>query len=267
MPISMRHSQLFPDDTNDLPRPGTTEQAELIADEDQIADEGYLDTIRSFDPQAEQLYDELARHAASVLDAVGKKSGLRVLDVACGTALEVQALLKYDLTFSDITLTDYSTKALDVAHKLLKQSPHAHKIQHVDLIPLDLLAGSIVDKVRGGYDLAFACNSFMHFTKEDNARIFRDVHEVLAEKGVFVFESHFRILERDWKGAIIRATQRRMAEKGQTAEFIEQVGSHYARFHHFHPAFEVYNWFERAGFGYFDCVYRNRMIGIFVGVK
>jgi hypothetical protein len=89
----------------------------------------------------------------------------------------------------------------------------------------------------------------------------------LADGGVFVFQSHFRILERDWKKAIIQAMQGRMKEQRAEPGLIDQAGRHLARFHHFHPGYEVYNWLEKAGFGYFECVFRNRMIGIFVGVK
>jgi SAM-dependent methyltransferase len=263
----MRLARLFPDDTNVLPKPGTPEQAELIAEEESIADESYFEYIRSMDPQVEVLYDEMARQAAAVLDVVGRRHDLRVLVLASGTALEIHALLKQDVSLSEVTLTDYSAKALDVARAQLQRSPAIDKIKTLNTLSFDLLTETITDKVEGAYDLVFACNAFMHFTKEDNERIFHDVHTVLGEQGVFVFESHFRILERDWKQAIIRGTQRRMAQTGQTSEFIEQVGSHYARFHQFHPGYEVYNWFERAGFGYFDCVYRNRMIGVYIGVK
>jgi len=264
--LNIRHKQLFPDDTNVLPKPGTPEQAELIAEEEGIADESYLDTIRTFDPQAEVLYDEVARNAYAALEAVGRTSDLRVLDLAAGTALEVHSLLKHDVSIRELVLTDYSQKVLDVAKRMLEKVPQARAIK-TEYLPFDLLAESITNKVKPGYDLVMSCNSFMHFGKEDHLRIFKDVHEVMVDQGVFVFESHFRIMARDWKQTIIQATQERMLSRGQEPAFVETVGSHYARFHHFHPVHEVYNWFEQAGFGYYDCVYRNRMLGIFVAIK
>lgn len=267
MALNIRHKHLFPDDTNVLPKPGTPEQAELIADEEGIADESYLDTIRTFDPQAEVLYDEVARNAYAALNAVGRTQNLRVLDLAAGTALEVHALLKHDVGIRELVLTDYSQKVLDAAKRMLAKVPASSGIGKTEYLPFDLLADSIKDKVEPGYDLVMSCNSFMHFGKEDHQRIFKDVHDVMADQGVFVFESHFRIMERDWKNTIIKATQQRMLSRGQDPAFVETVGSHYARFHQFHPVHEVYNWFEQAGFGYFDCVYRNRMLGIFVAIK
>jgi SAM-dependent methyltransferase len=250
-----------------LPKPGTPEQAELIADEEGIADESYLETIRTFDPQADQLYDEVARHAVAGLDAVGRRSDLRVLDLAAGTALEVHALLNHDVGIRELVLTDFSRKVLETAHRMLSRVPAASAIGETVLLPFDLLAESVTAKVTPGFDLVMSCNSFMHFGKQDHQRIFRDVHDVMEDQGVFVFESHFRIMERDWKNVIITATQQRMLSRGQDRAFVETVGSHYARFHQFHAMHDIYNWLEQAGFGYFDCVYRNRMLGIFVAIK
>lgn len=267
MPIKITRTELFPDDTNELPRPGTEAQGELIADEEQIADESYLDTIKSFDALADEVYREVSRNALNVLQAVGRTRDLRVLDLGSGTALETHALLQGDVTVSELTLVDYSAKTLDLATTLLRRTPDFHKVGHVTAVPLDLLAHGIKDHLAGRYDLVLTCNSFMHFPREDHRRIFADVRSVLSDDGVFIFQSHFRILEREWKKAIIGGMQTRMASQGAPPALIEQAGRHLDRFHHFHNLHEVYGWLEGAGFGYFDCAYRNRMLGIFVAVK
>jgi hypothetical protein len=115
MPITMRRVELFPDDVNELPRPGTAAQEELIADEEQIAGEDYLDTIRSFDALADQIYGEVARNALAVLNVTGRTQQLRVLDLGSGIALEAHALIKHDISIAELTLSDYSSKTRSAA--------------------------------------------------------------------------------------------------------------------------------------------------------
>ncbi|MFO0746944.1 MAG: hypothetical protein U1F43_14925 [Myxococcota bacterium] len=92
MPISMSNPELFPNDTAALPTPGSPEQAELIADEEQLAAEAYLDAIKSFDALAAEIYPEVARHCKNALDQVGRTRDLRILDLGCGIALEIHAI-------------------------------------------------------------------------------------------------------------------------------------------------------------------------------
>lgn len=267
MPVVMSSPEFVPCDLAHLPRPGSAEQRELIADEEQIAGDAYLDTIKSIDAAAEAVFPEVARHVDAALTLAGRREGLRVLDLGCGIALEMHAILKHSLAIKHLTLSDYSAKTLEIAARLMRDCPDRAKVEEVELVPLDLLAEPLVARLTGGYDLVVTCNAFMHFPEQDHVRLFSEIAAQLSDGGVFVFQSHFKTLEPDWKQSIISTMQRRMAAEGAPAPLIAQAGRHIDRFHQFHDYYRVYNWLEQAGFRYFDAVFRQRFLGIFVAFK
>jgi SAM-dependent methyltransferase len=267
MTITMSDPQLFPDDTARLPTPGSPEQAELIADEEQIAADAYLETIKSIDELADRIYPEVARHCKSALDVVGRTRDLRVLDLGCGIALEIHALLKTDITVAELTLSDYSAATLQRAAALLADRPEATRVQTVELRPLDLLDPDALRGLAPGYDLVVTCNAFMHFPREDHRRLFAEIHRLLRDGGVFLFQSHFKTHEPGWKRAIIEGMRRRMVEQGAAPATIEQADRHITRFHQFHDLYRAYDWLEAAGFGFFDCVFRQRFLAMLLAVK
>jgi len=267
MPLQMSAPDLVPNDVARLPLPGSPEQAELIADEEQIAGEAYLDTIKSIDAAAEMVFQEVARHVDAALSVSGQRRGLRVLDLGCGIALEMHAILQRDVSFSQLTLCDFSSKTLSVAAKMLEESPVRSKVETVEYEAIDLIGESLLDRLRGPYDLVVTCNAFMHFPEPAHQRLFGEISQLLRENGVFLFQSHFKTIEPDWKRSIIRSMQGRMTEQGAPTSLIDQAGQHIERFHQFHDYYRVYNWLERAGFRYFDAVFRQRFLGAFVAFR
>lgn len=267
MPLQMTVPDFTPLDGATLPLPGSPEQAELIADEEQIASEGYLDTIKSIDAAAEMVFQEVARHVDAALSVTGRRRELRVLDLGCGIALEMHAILQNDLTIAQLTLSDFSSKTLEIAARMLEESPGRSKVDGVEYVPIDLLRESLLDRLAGPYDLVVTCNAFMHFPEEAHVRLFREIGQLLREDGVFLFQSHFKTIEPDWKRSIIRSMQGRMVEQGAPASLVDQAGRHIERFHQFHDYYRVYNWLERAGFRYFDAVFRQRFLGAFVAFR
>jgi SAM-dependent methyltransferase len=267
MPLSMRAPEHVPCDTARLPEPGSPQQAELIADEEQIAADSYLETIRAIDSSAEMVFPEVARHVDAALSIAGRRRGLRVLDLGCGIALEMHAILKCDVTVDVLTLSDYSAKTLEIADRLLGDQPTRSKVKTVELVPLDLLAAPLSSVFSGGYDLIVTCNSFMHFPERDHVRLFSEIAGQLRDGGVFLFQSHFKTLEPTWKESIIHNMQTRMKAQGAKPELIAQAGTHINRFHQFHDYYRVYNWLEMAGFRFFDGVFRQRFLGAFVAFK
>jgi SAM-dependent methyltransferase len=267
MPLSMPAPEHVPCDTARLPEPGSPQQAELIADEEQIAADAYLETIRSIDANAEMVFPEVARHVDAALSVSGRRRELRILDLGCGIALEMHAILKHDVTVDVLTLSDYSAKTLEIADRLLRDHPARGKVKQVELVPLDLLAAPLSSVFSGGYDLIVTCNSFMHFPERDHIRLFSEIAGQLRDGGVFVFQSHFKTLEPAWKESIIHTMQTRMKSQGSPDALIAQAGNHISRFHQFHDYYRVYNWLEKAGFRFFDGVFRQRFLGAFVAFK
>ena len=70
MPVHVTRTDLFPDDTNPLPTPGSTEQAALLEDELEIATEAYFERLQQFSDVTDNIYPALV--AAQLFAANGR---------------------------------------------------------------------------------------------------------------------------------------------------------------------------------------------------
>jgi SAM-dependent methyltransferase len=266
VPLRVSRPQTFPDDTNPLPTAGSREQAALLDDELEIGHEGYFERLQQFSDVTDNIYPELIRACRNVLAQVRPNEPLRVLDLCSGVGIVSLELLRSGLPIASISLADLSRELLGRAQALIAKR-HPEILGRVDTVELDLLIHDLDSRLNGSYDLVVTCNAFQHFPRERQAQLFQQIQRLLKPLGVFVFESHFKLLRPGWKDYLITEYQTRLRDKGAPPAFVEQTAYHLHHFHNYINLFDAYNWLENAEFAFYECVFRKDEIGILVGVK
>lgn len=268
MPITLSRHDLFPDDDNALPAAGSAEQKRLLDDEHEVGTEAYLQFLESLSDVTDDIYPELIGNCVNVLAEVQpQKKPLRVMDLCSGIGLVSLKLLERDVEIEELTLVDLSPLLLERALPILRKSPHFHKVKRVRTVQLDLLRDDLDRFADGSFDVVLTCNAFQHFPRQRQRELFARIARLLDGNGVFMFGSHFKPLRPDWKEFVIADMQQMMRKQGAPAAAIENARAHVTKYHNYLNVADVYNWMEAAGFGYFDCVFRRFIIGIFAAVK
>lgn len=266
MPLHVARPQLFPDDTNPLPAPGSPEQAALLDDELEVGTERYLDFLSQLSDVTDNIYPELVAACRNAVAQAMPGRALRVLDLCAGVGVVTLHLVQADLPIERVTLADLSPTLLDRAQAILGRRLGA-ALPPIDTAQLDVLADALADRAGGPFDLVVTCNAFQHFPRAQQAALFRQIAGVLAPSGVFVFASHFKLLRPQWKQFLVDGYQRRLRQHGAPEPVVANAGVHVHRFHNYVNLREGYEWLEAAGFGFYECVFRKDEVAILVAVK
>ena len=115
-----------------------------------------------------------------------REAGAEVLDLGCGTGLELGFYFKLNPTVR-ITGIDLSAGMLDALRS---------KFPHKDFT---LIQGSYFDVPleRGKYSAALSVESLHHFTGEQKTGLYRRLHEALTPDGYFILTDYFAPTEAD----------------------------------------------------------------------
>ena len=135
--------------------------------------DGYDEHMRTTIEGASDFY----AYTASLLPM---DSGIRVLDLGCGTGLELEEYFRLNPE-ADVTGIDLSEAML----KALKEKLPDRKIH--------LIRGSYFDVSFGekAYDAAVSVESLHHFTAEQKEALYRKLHTALKDGGRFVLTDYF----------------------------------------------------------------------------
>lgn len=125
-----------------------------------------------------------------------RQDGARVLDLGCGTGLELQFYYGENPA-ARVTGIDLSEGMLE-----------ALKAKFPDK-DLELIRGSYFDLPLGGeiYDAAVSVESLHHFTKEEKLGLYKKLHQALKDGGFFVLTDYFAELpeqESFFQGELLR---------------------------------------------------------------
>ncbi len=135
--------------------------------------DGYDEHMRTMIEGASDFY----AYTASLLPM---KNGARVLDLGCGTGLELEEYFRLnpDADVTGIDLTEAMLKAL-------KEKLPDRKIS--------LILGSYFDVPFGEkeYDAVVSVESLHHFPAEQKAALYRKLHTALQDNGFFVLTDYF----------------------------------------------------------------------------
>lgn len=115
-----------------------------------------------------------------------KKNAVKILDLGCGTGLELEHYFKYNPS-AKITGIDLTETMLNA----LKQ-----KFPDKDL---SLILGSYFDVPFGEevFDAAVSVESLHHFTKKEKIPLYTKLYKALKKNGYFILTDYFALSEKD----------------------------------------------------------------------
>lgn len=125
---------------------------------------------------------ELRRAAEALIDRLGRRSGLRLLDLACGSGASTQALLNASPPGTEIL-------GLDASRGMLAQARAKHWPRRVTFD--QARAGEIdLDRIDGGRDGILTCYLFRNVPGEDRDRAVAEVFALLRPGGWLVVQEY-----------------------------------------------------------------------------
>lgn len=130
--------------------------------------EGYEDHMRTEIAGAETFYAQTAL-------ALQPFPGAKLLDLGCGTGLELDELFQLEPTLQ-VTGIDLSEGMLNK----LRQKPYADRLNLIQASYFDIPFG------RKEYDLAVSVESLHHFTRARIEPLFRKLRAALRDGGIYV---------------------------------------------------------------------------------
>lgn len=141
--------------------------------------EGYEEHMLTNIQGAEEFYPFTA-------ESLPDTHGARILDLGCGTGLELRWLFQRDPSVK-ITGIDLSQGMLSA---LRERYPAAD---------LELIRGSYFDIPLGErqFDAAVSVESLHHFTKDEKVLLYKKLHRALKPGGVFILTDYFSLSEEE----------------------------------------------------------------------
>ena len=117
------------------------------------------------------------------------KSGARILDLGCGTGLELEAYFKINPGAS-VTGIDLALGMLDSLKRKLPDRD------------ITLILGSYFDVDFGKrcYDAAVSVESLHHFTMDEKIPLYRRIRDSLVDDGYFVLTDYFALSDEEERG-------------------------------------------------------------------
>lgn len=142
---------------------------------------GYDEHMLTYIESAEDFYPYTA-------DCLPKESGVKILDLGCGTGLELEHYFKFNPT-AKVTGIDLTESMLGA---LKKKFPNKN---------LTLILGSYFDMPFGEkiFDAAVSVESLHHFTKEEKIPLYTKLNKALKDEGYFILTDYFALTDEDEK--------------------------------------------------------------------
>ncbi len=195
----------------------------------------------------------------AVLERIPADRGesFRVLDLGAGTGL-LGAMVGRAFPNAEITLVDVSGKMLDVARSRLSDEPDGRFTFHLMNYAKELLPGE--------YEVVVSALSLHHVEDGAKRKVFREVHRVLADGGVFINADQVPGEATGSEAGHHESHEPRHArEKGAGGE---DVSSALHRMETHESSLEdQLAWMRNAGFTAVECRYENERFVVYSGRK
>ena len=225
-----------------------------------------MSTIEILFDKAAQDYDRARRQLVPCFDELygtvlgllpfERRAGVRILDLGAGTGL-LSALVAEALPNARITLVDFSEAMLKKARLRFASEPARFDFEVMDYAKEPLV---------GEYDAVISALSIHHLDDGEKRRLFRKVHEILPEGGVFVNVDQVLGTTPEIEGRYHEWWLHEAREAG-VSEY--DLAASLERIEHDKNATlkSQLAWLEEAGFEEVDCPYKNHRFAVYGGRK
>ncbi len=222
-------------------------------------DQAFNETIDYYDSwirKAVPGYDEMFAIAKELLP-FPTDAEIQVLDLGAGTGLFSRLVLeKYP--GARFVLCDVAAKMLDVARQRFRAYPGQFRYMVEDYRTF---------REAGPFDLVISSLSIHHLADDEKRELCRRVFGVLREGGVFINIDQIKgptpaLQELYWKAWLDKA-RRAGAPEDEIRGGVERR----LAFDREATLADQLRWLEEAGFADADCIYKNYLMGLFLGVK
>lgn len=132
--------------------------------------DGYEEHMMTYVDGAKEYYIETAK-------IIPKVEGLKLLDLGCGTGLELDEIFKVNPTIM-VTGIDIAKKMTD---KLLDK--YKNRSNQINIINESYLEYNIGEDI---YDVALSVQTLHHFTHKEKTKIFSKIFRSLKHNGIYV---------------------------------------------------------------------------------
>lgn len=141
--------------------------------------DGYDEHMLTCIESAEEFYPYTA-------DCLPKDAGVKILDLGCGTGLELEHYFQLNLS-AEVTGIDLTEAMLNA---LKQKFPDKN---------LTLILGSYFDVPFGenAFDAAVSVESLHHFTKAEKIPLYTKLYKALKDGGYFILTDYFALSEED----------------------------------------------------------------------
>jgi len=259
--------RFFPRDTTHGPIPGTSEYDEFIDDQKTIINADYLRSVSKLSPVAHEIFNEVGQGAFGIISAVMPDKPLRVLDICCGAGLAIEALVNLGVPIESLTLTEQDPSLIETAVSYLGGKGYLAKIGSLKTAIFDPNTCRLSERTAGEFDLVISCNAFQHFSCEHQAKLIEEIYAQLSSHGIFVMQTHLKVLTPNWRNSIIEHMKEQMEVMQADEAFVARAIRHTTRFHNFVPTADLFEWCRLAGFSVVECLFRRHIIGVIGAIK
>jgi tRNA (cmo5U34)-methyltransferase len=197
-------------------------------------------------------YDELFGTATSLIPFESDRA-IDVLDLGAGTGLFAQHVFAA-FPHARFMLVDLAPKLLEVASKRFADRPGQFSYVTADYRDLE---------APPQYDVVVSSLSIHHLEHSEKADLFRHIHGLLRDGGVFINVDQVRAESRPMEALYRSRWLEHVRRLGGTEEQI--ADSLKRRETYDRDAFlgNQLRWLREAGFEPADCVYKNWFVGVF----
>lgn len=157
--------------------------------------EGYEEHMLTCIEGAEEYYRETVK-------CFPVTKGLRLLDLGCGTGLELDGLFA--------VMPDMQVTGVDMAGAMLDKLRRKHKNRDMTLIQGDYFEAELP---QGAFDAAVAVQTIHHFRDAEKIRLYRRILSALRESGLYV-ETDYVARDEAEEQAMLREADRLLSEAG-----------------------------------------------------
>lgn len=189
--------------------------------------EGTAVKIKTLFDRAAQRYDHARRQLVPRFDdfygtavsliPFGRDAAIRVLDLGAGTGI-LSALIAESFPRARFTLVDVSEEMLDRARRRFASDAARFEFHALDLSEARLW---------GRYEAVVSALAIHHVSDEAKRRLFRNIHEVLSEGGVFINADQVlgatAEIDGEYKAAWLRQVREQGVEEGDLAAALERM--------------------------------------------